>query len=188
MSRIGKMPIRIPEGVKLNTEDHIINVSGPGGNIIVKLKPEIGIEINNNEAKIVIKNKNKQVFSIFGTSRTLIQNAIIGVTEGFEKKLEIHGVGYKASLKEKDLFLELGYSHPVIVNCPEGIEFKIQKNIIIVSGAKKEQVGEMASRIRHLRKVEPYKGKGIRYSEEIIRKKIGKKAKAALGESSAVAK
>ena len=188
MSRIGRMPIIIPDNVKININSGKINITGPKATSSFKLRSEVIIEIVDNNLKVRIKNKNKISSSVFGTTRTLIQNAICGVTEGFEKKLEIHGVGYKSSKKGENLLLELGFSHPVEVKVPDGIEFQVQKNEITISGASKQQVGEIAARIRNIRKVEPYKGKGIRYSDEVVKKKIGKKAKAALGEGGAEAK
>lgn len=185
MSRIGKTPIAIPEGVKVNITAGRIEVSGPKGSISISLRPELETLIKENQILVKVKNKTKLTSSFFGTTRTLIQNAIIGVTKGFEKKLEIHGAGYKVYKKENDLVLELGFSHPITIKAPEGIDFQIQKNTIIISGINKIKIGEMAAQIRMLRPVEPYKGKGIRYAQEIIKKKVGKKAKAAIGEGGA---
>ena len=182
MSRIGKIPIQIPEGVKVDIGVNRINISGPKANLSLRLRPELETEIKGKEIKVKVKNKTRLSSSLFGTTRTLIQNAIIGVTEGFEKKLEIHGVGYRASKKENDLILEMGFSHPIEIKASGGIEFQVQKNIIIISGFDKKQVGEVAAHIKNVRPVEPYKGKGIRYVGETIKKKAGKKAKTAIGE------
>ena len=185
MSRIGRMPIKIPEGVKIEFNGSIVLVSGIKAKISIDLRPEIKIIQNNNELNLSVSKKTKLSASLYGLSRTLVQNAIDGVTNGFEKKLEIHGVGYKAELKGKDLELQMGYSHPVTILAPRGIDFQVQKNEIIISGADKRQVGEVAAHIRNVRKVESYKGKGIRYADEIVKKKVGKKAKAAIGEGGA---
>jgi len=182
MSRIGKMPITISDDVKINIEGQKINISGPKGALAFVLEPEIEAKLSNNEITLVPKTNTKSISSIFGTSRTLLNNAVIGVRKGFEKKLEIHGVGYKAVKQGEDLVLSVGFAHPVNISAPKGIEFQVQKNQIIVSGIDKKQVGEIAAKIRNARKVEPYKGKGIRYIDEVVKKKVGKKAKAALGE------
>jgi large subunit ribosomal protein L6 len=188
MSRIGRMPIEIPEHVKIDIDNQKITISGPSAILFLNLRPEIGVKKSNNQLKLEVKDKTKLGFSISGLTRTLIQNAILGVTRGFEKRLEIRGVGYKASKKGEDLVLEVGFSHPVTIKASEGIEFQVQKNQIIVLGPDKEQVGGMAAYIRNIRKVEPYKGKGIRYINEIVRKKAGKKAKVAIGETASGSK
>jgi len=182
MSRIGKKPITIPEDIKINVKDNKIEINGPRGNLVIDLKPGLEIKMSNKELRLVGKNKTREVSALLGTTRSLIQNAIFGVKEGFEKRLELHGIGFKATKQGNDLVLELGHSHPLVVKPLPGVNLAVEKNIIIVSGINKQQVGEMAARIRKLRSVEPYKGKGIRYQGEIFKKKIGKKAKAALGE------
>lgn len=185
MSRIGRMPIAIPDNVKVNIDGQKVIIIGPKSTLTFILSQQIEIKVDNNKINLSAKAKTKTVSSIFGTTRTLLQNAVEGVSKGFEKKLEIHGVGYKAIKDSKGLVLELGFAHPVNISTPEGIEFQVQKNQIIISGSDKKLVGEIAANIRNMRKVEPYKGKGIRYVGEIVKKKVGKKAKAALGEGGA---
>jgi len=183
MSRIGKKPIIIPENIKIEIENNsTIKINGPKGDLSLSIPSCLNPELKDNSLILSLKKVDKASKSLHGTFRTLVNNAIIGVISGFEKKLEIHGTGYKASLKDKDLVLELGYSHPIIIKIPSEISCSVQKNIIILSGPDKQKVGELAAKIKKLRPVEPYKGKGIRYVGELIKKKAGKKAKAALGE------
>ena len=174
MSRIGKQPIQIPEGVDVKVDSNLVLVKGPKGELSQKLVPDIEIKINDKEILVELK-KGKNT-AIWGTYRSLLANMIKGVNEGFEKKLIFEGVGYRASVDNKKLILNLGYSHPIEMDAPEGIEFKVEKNTITVSGIDKQLVGEVAANIRAKRKPEPYKGKGIRYEGEIIRRKLGKKA------------
>jgi large subunit ribosomal protein L6 len=182
MSRIGKKPILIPENVQVKIENQEIIVKGPKGEIRRQLPQELKVEVKDKEIKVfpaIQRKKMKKIKSLWGTYRQLIFNMIEGVTKGFEKKLEIVGVGYKASLDKNDLILEVGFSHPVRIECPEGIKFSVEKNIISVSGIDKELVGEVAAKIRRVKPPDPYKGKGIRYLGEVIRQKLGKKAIAA---------
>jgi len=175
MSRIGKQPISIPDQVDVKINDDLIIVKGPKGELKQVLVPEIIIEIQ--EKEIIIKPKKESGSNaLWGTYRALIANMIKGVVDGFEKKLIFEGVGYRAVVEGKKLVLNLGYSHPVEMNVPDGIEFKVEKNTITISGIDKQLVGEVAANIRDKRKPEPYKGKGIRYDGEIIRRKVGKKA------------
>lgn len=176
MSRIGKQIIKILENVEVKIDNDLITVKGSKGELKIQVRPEIKVEVENKEIKLkpVIFHKDTQ--ALWGTYRSHIANMIEGVTKGFEKRLEIEGVGYRANLEGKDLLLNLGYSHPVKVKAPEGIEFKVEKNTIIVSGIDKQLVGQLAAEIRSKRKPEPYKGKGIRYQGEIVRRKAGKKA------------
>jgi len=176
MSRIGKQPVKISEGVEIKLEDSLVIVKGPKGELKIKTRPEIEIVVKDKEVVLNPVNNTKQAKSLWGTYRSLIANAVKGVTEGFEKKLEIEGVGYKANLEGKNLVLHLGYSHPIKVVPPEGITFSVEKNLITVSGIDKQLVGQVAAEIRAKRKPEPYKGKGVRYQGEIIRRKVGKKA------------
>lgn len=171
MSRIGKKPILIPQGVEVKIEGRRVTVKGPKGTLTREFRPEVRIEAQ--EGRILVSSENS---AFWGLTRTLIQNQILGVTQGYEKKLEIHGVGYRASREGEDLVLNVGFSHPVKIKKPEGIEFSVEKNIITVSGIDKELVGQVAARIRQVRPPEPYKGKGIRYQGESVRKKAGKKA------------
>jgi large subunit ribosomal protein L6 len=174
MSKIGKKPITIPEGVKINIENDIVKVSGPKGNLEYQLVLHCDIEFVDD--KIIIKStkQDKNSKSMYGLTRSLIKNMVVGVSEGFEKELEMVGVGYRAEPNGKDLILKVGFSHPVQVKCPDEIEFKVEKNKIKVIGIDKQLVGQVAAKIRAIRKPEPYKGKGIKYSDEIIRRKPGK--------------
>jgi large subunit ribosomal protein L6 len=174
MSRIGKQPIIIPESVDVKIDDNFVIVKGLKGELKQKIHSDIDLEIKDKE--ILIKLKNSKNNAIWGTFRALIANMIEGVVKGFEKKLIFEGVGYRANVEGKKLVLNLGFSHPVEMEAPEGIEFKVEKNNIIVSGIDKQLVGETAAIIRSKRKPEPYKGKGIRYEDEVVRRKVGKKA------------
>ncbi len=176
MSRIGKKPILIPADVKINLEGEKIIVQGPRGGHSLKIRPEINVEIKEGKVFVSPKMQTKKSNAFWGTTKILIANAVEGVTKGFEKRLQIEGLGYRASLEGENLVLQIGFSHPVKVNTPEGIKFSVEKNIIIISGKDKERVGELAAKIRKIRKPEPYKGKGIRYVGEAVRKKMGKRA------------
>lgn len=179
MSRIGKKTITIPAGVTINVdENNKVTVEGPKGKL-VKQMPE-GIEINVGETEINVSRPNdlKKMRSYHGLTRTLIDNMIIGVTAGFEKKLEINGVGYRAQKKDKTLVMNLGYSNPVEMVDPEGLEVVVEgQNILFVKGIDKEKVGQYAAEIRTKRPPEPYKGKGIKYADEVIKRKVGKTGK-----------
>ena len=179
MSRIGRMPIAIPAGVTVTiAENNVVSVKGPKGELVRELPVEM--EIKEEEGKIIVARPNdlKRMKSLHGLTRTLIANMITGVTAGYEKKLEINGVGYRASKAGKKLTLNLGYSHPVEMEDPEGIETVMEgQNIIIVKGIDKEKVGQFAAEIRSKREPEPYKGKGIKYADEFIRRKVGKTGK-----------
>jgi len=186
MSKVGKKPIKIPEGVKVDIEkkDNFIEVKVEGKKGSLSKKFPSSLEIKKEEDEIIVlpdsrKKVDRLVKSLWGTVRSLISNMVEGVSQGFEKKLQIEGIGYKAKVEKDKLILSLGYSHPIEFDIEEGIEIKVEKNIISVLGADKEKVGQVASRIRSLRKPEPYKGKGIRYLDEVIRKKTAKKAVAA---------
>ncbi len=181
MSRIGKKPIEIPENVNIEIEGQEVKVSGPKGEIIQKIRPEIKVEIKDGNILVFPQKDSlsKKTRAFWGLYRTLIYNGVIGVTKGFEKKLEIKGVGYKALIEGEDIVLNVGFSHPVKIKGPEGINFSVEKNIITVSGINKEKVGEVAAKIKRIRKVEPYKGKGIRYLGEKVRRKEGKRVVAA---------
>lgn len=183
MSRIGKQQIIIPPGVEVDIEttQNVLRVRGSKGELQKRFSELLNIEkIDNPPGKIIVtpKNKsNKLAKRLWGLTRTLIFNMIKGVSEGFDKKLQIEGVGYRASVEGgKKIVLNLGFSHPVLVEAPSSIEFKVEKNIITVSGIDKETVGQVAADIRAFRKPEPYKGKGIRYVGEVVRRKAGKKA------------
>lgn len=178
MSRIGRMPITVPAGVTVDLKEHnLLTVKGSKGQLQRQLPVEMKIEIDGAEIKVVRPNDLKKMKSLHGLTRTLINNMVVGVTAGYEKKLEINGVGYKASKKGKQLDLALGYSHPIEMTDPEGIESTVENNIITVRGIDKEKVGQYAAEIRFKRMPEPYKGKGIKYVGEVIRRKEGKTAK-----------
>lgn len=176
MSRIGKLPIEVKEGVTVIIEPNQIKVTGPKGELSQAIHP--AVKINQEENVLTVKPKRgaKDGSAFQGLTRTLVANMVKGVTEGFEKKLEFHGVGYRAAVQGKDLVMSLGFSHPVKYTPKEGIEIKVEKNVITVSGIDKQMVGQVASEIRALKKPEPYKGKGIRYQDERIRRKAGKAA------------
>jgi len=176
MSRIGKKPILIPKDVEIKIDDRKVTVQGPRGELWREVRPEISLKIKDKEILVSLKrdiNKNKK---FWGLTRTLIDNMVQGVVSGFEKKLEIQGVGYRAALEKGDLVLHLGFTQPVRIEKLDNIEFGVDKNIITVSGIDKEKVGQVSAKIRSMRVPEPYKGKGIRYVGEFIRKKEGKKA------------
>jgi len=179
MSRIGRMPIAIPAGVTVTiAENNVVSVKGPKGELVRELPVEM--EIKEEEGKIIVTRPNdlKRMKALHGLTRTLIANMITGVTAGYEKKLEVNGVGYRAAKAGKKLTLNLGYSHPVEMEDPEGIETVMEgQNIIFVRGIDKEKVGQFAAEIRSKREPEPYKGKGIKYADEVIRRKVGKTGK-----------
>ena len=177
MSRIGKLPIKIPGGVKVRQENSTIIVEGPKGTLERSIPREIGITIDSSEVTVKTLSTSRQARSLFGLTRTLVSNMITGVSEGFQKSLEISGVGYRAETDGKVLKLFVGFSTPLQYDFPEGIAVKIEKQVsLAISGINKEQVGMVAADIRGLKKPEPYKGKGIRYAGEKIRRKVGKSA------------
>jgi large subunit ribosomal protein L6 len=179
MSRIGKKPITIPNGVKAELVGQTFKVSGPKGNLTVEIHPKVQVNIQDSEINVDVKNKeNKLERSLWGLSRSLVANAVQGVTEGYEKKLEINGVGFRGSMAGKLITLALGFSHPVEIEVPEGLNATIEKNVITITGIDKQAVGQFAAKVRSLKKPEPYKGKGIKYSDEIVRRKAGKVVKA----------
>jgi len=181
MSRIGKKPIAIPDGIEIEINGNVVTVKGPKGELKREIRSEVKVEKEDNQVLLAPAKKSKKTKAFWGLFRTLIFNMIKGVKEGYEKKLEIKGVGYKANLEGEDLILNVGYSHPVRIKKPEGITFSVERNIITVSGIDKELVGQIAAKIRKVRKPEPYKGKGIRYLGEEVRRKVGKKAVGAEG-------
>lgn len=178
MSRIGKKIIQIPSGVEVKINNGSISVKGAKGELSREIDKEISVEIKDSNLLISPKEAGKDSSALWGTSQALINNMIMGVSKGFEKKLLFEGVGYKAVVNGNKLTLGLGFSHPVEIETPKGIEFKVEKNTIIISGIDKHLVGQVAANIRLKRRVEPYKGKGIRYEKEIVRRKAGKKATA----------
>ena len=177
MSRLGKLPIELPIGTQAKIEKDFIIVNGPKGELKEKIHSLVKVDINDNKILVSIKNiEDKKEKSFWGLYRSLINNMVIGVNEGFEKKLEINGVGYRASISEKKLILNVGYSHPVEYNLPENIAVNVEGNVLTVSRINKQCVGEVAAQIRKIRQPEPYKGKGIKYIDEVIRRKVGKAA------------
>jgi len=180
MSRIGKKPIEIPQGVKVEISEKEIKISGPKGELVRSIHPAVKVEVKDNKISVLPKNNlSKKEKGLWGLYRALIANMVEGVDKGFEKRLEIEGVGFKASVEGNSLVLNLGFTHPVKIAKTPGINFAVEKNIIIVSGVDKERVGQMAALIRKQKKAEPYKGKGIKYQGEKIRRKEGKKVVAA---------
>ena len=176
MSRIGKKPVSIPSGVTANVEGQTVKVKGPKGAMQVALPDEVVVKVDAGAVKVDPRNETKRARSMWGTSRTLVSNLVTGVTKGFEKKLEITGVGYRAALQGKNLQLALGYSHDVIYPVPEGITIAAPKPTeIVVTGIDKQKVGQVAAEIRAFRPPEPYKGKGVKYAGEYIFRKEGKK-------------
>jgi large subunit ribosomal protein L6 len=176
MSRIGRQPISIPAGVSVEVSDSAVKASGPKGSLEVRLLPGLKVELADNVLTVSKSLDNDETTRTYGLLRTLIANIVQGVSEGYERRLEINGVGYRANVAGNIVNLSLGYSHPIAFNLPTGIEAKVEKNIIVITGADKQQVGQVAANIRALRKPEPYKGKGIKYIEERIRRKAGKAA------------
>jgi large subunit ribosomal protein L6 len=180
MSRIGKQPIEVPSGVEVTVDGSRVQVKGPRGSLGQALHPDMQVLVEDGTIRVVRPSDERLHRSLHGLTRTLVANMIEGVTKGYEKRLEIIGVGYRAAMKGTDLELALGFSHPVSVPAPEGIEFEVPAATrIVIRGSDKQLVGEVAAKIRQLRKPEPYKGKGIRYEGEYVRKKAGKAAKGA---------
>ena len=178
MSRIGRMPIAVPAGVTVDiAENNQVTVKGPKGTLTRVLPAEMDIKLEGAEVIVTRPNDLKKMKSLHGLTRTLINNMVIGVTEGYSKVLEVNGVGYRAAKQGKKLVLNLGYSHPVEMEDPEGLESKVEGNTITISGIDKEKVGQYAAEIRDTRRPEPYKGKGIKYADEVIRRKVGKTGK-----------
>jgi large subunit ribosomal protein L6 len=177
MSRIGKQSISVPAGVTITIEPERVTVRGPKGELSERVHRDIRVEQNDGEVIVSRPTDRGEHRALHGLTRTLVANMVQGVTDGFEKRLEIQGVGYRAQLRGRDLELALGYSHPVSIKAPEGIEFEVPAPTrIVVRGASKQMVGETAALIRKQRKPEPYKGKGIRYEGEYVSRKVGKRA------------
>jgi large subunit ribosomal protein L6 len=175
VSRIGRKPIPIPDKVNVEIAGGGISVEGPRGKLSLRLHPSMMVRAEDRQLHCVRPTNNKLHRSLHGLTRTLVANMIEGVTKGFEKKLEMVGVGYRASLQGRNLTLMLGYSHPIVYPLPEGIKVEVDnQNLLTISGSDKQQVGEVAAKIRSLRPPEPYKGKGVKYATERIRRKAGK--------------
>src|SRR5438132_10595515 len=174
MSRIGKMPISVPKNVTVDIGSGQVSVKGPRGELTRSVPPEINVITDDGVLRIERGSDEPQQRSLHGLTRSLIANMVTGVTSGFTRRLEVNGVGYRAAVSAGNLVLQVGYSHPVLVPAPPGISFTVTGNAITVSGADKEMVGEVAAQVRRVRPPEPYKGKGIKYAEEVIRRKAGK--------------
>lgn len=178
MSRIGKNPIAIPSGVEVKIDGRLVDVKGPKGNLNVTLPEPITASVEDGQILVVRPDDHRNSRSMHGLSRSLVNNLVVGVTEGYTIKMEIFGVGYRVALKGKDLEFSLGYSHPVLIEAGEGITFAVDGNTkLSITGIDKQKVGQVAAVIRRLRKDDPYKGKGIRYEGEQIRRKVGKTGK-----------
>ncbi|HJD14378.1 MAG TPA: 50S ribosomal protein L6 [Candidatus Ruminococcus avistercoris] len=178
MSRIGRLPVVVPAGVEVTiAENNEVTVKGPKGTLEKALPREMDIKLEDGHVVVTRPSDLKKMKSLHGLTRTLIQNMVTGVSEGYEKVLEVNGVGYRAAKQGKKLVLSLGYSHPVEMEDPEGLESAVDGNKIIVKGIDKERVGQYAAEIRDKRRPEPYKGKGIKYADEVIRRKVGKTGK-----------
>lgn len=175
MSRIGKRPILIPENVEVKIEGEIVTIKGPKGELQRTIRPEIKIELKENKIFVSPQIKTKKTKAFWGLFRALLANMVKGVTEGFEKKLQIEGLGFRATKEEENLVLQVGFTHPVKIKAPEGVELSVEKKIITVSGIDIEKVSQTAAKIRKVKPPEPYKGKGIRYVGEQVRRKAGKK-------------
>lgn len=191
-SRVGKKPILIPQGVEVKIQGNNVSVKGPKGEISKDFRPEISIEMKEDkifvlpkkeilEEKKIPGRKAKQVKSLWGMTRMMIENMVKGVVSDFEKKLEIEGVGFKVEMVDQEISLFVGFSEPVKIKIPEGLNVSVQKNVIAISGIKKDLVGQFASILRKVKPAEPYKGKGLKYQGEIIRRKVGKKVVTAGG-------
>ncbi len=179
MSRIGAKPVALPSGVVVDIRSDAVNVKGPKGEILVTILPEVSVAVDGSSVKVTRKDDSNTARARHGLIRMLIANAAQGVSVGYEKKLEIIGVGFKAQVKGKTLVLNLGHSHPISLAIPQGIEMvqdEKNKNVLIIRGISKQMVGQIAAEIRELRPPEPYKGKGVRYMDEIVRRKPGKAA------------
>ncbi|MGD8605471.1 MAG: 50S ribosomal protein L6 [Anaerolineales bacterium] len=183
MSRIGRMPIEIPEGVQVEIKSQRVKVKGPKGELNREFRPEMTIQLDQGILTVERPNDAPQVRSLHGLTRALLNNMVVGVTTGFSKTLQIEGVGYRPELEGKDLIVHVGFSHPVRVPPPDGIEFEVdtRARTIVVQGIDKELVGQVAADIRKIRPPEPYKGKGIRYQGEYVRRKAGKAGKVGAG-------
>jgi large subunit ribosomal protein L6 len=182
MSRIGKQPIEIPTGVQVEVTGTRVTVTGPKGTLEQGVDRDMKVVVENGHVRVERPSDEREHKALHGLTRSLIANMVDGVTQGFEKRLEIHGVGYRAALRGSDLELQVGYSHPVTMVPPDGIEFEVPApNRVVIRGIDKHLVGQVAANVRKVRKPEPYKGKGIRYEGEYVRKKSGKAAKGALG-------
>lgn len=185
MSKVGKKPIVIPAGVNVTLKDSVLEISGKGGALALPVLPYTKVEIKDNQILVTVTDDEKQARSNWGTMRALAQNAVFGVNNGFSKELEIQGIGYRAAIEGNILVLNVGFTHQVKFPMPEGIKILVEKSHIKISGFNKNLVGEVAAKIRAIKKPEPYKGKGIRYKGEVVKLKAGKKVAGATGAAAA---
>jgi large subunit ribosomal protein L6 len=177
VSRIGRQPIPVPAGVTVQVEPEIVRVNGPRGELSERISRDIDVEQGDGQLRVTRPTDRADHRALHGLTRSLVANMVVGVTEGYVKRLEIQGVGYRAALRGSDLELSVGYSHPVVIRAPDGIEFEVpQPTRVAVKGISKQLVGEIAANIRKVRPPEPYKGKGIRYEGEYVQRKVGKRA------------
>lgn len=175
MSRIGRLPVKIPKGIKVSVQDGRVQIEGPKGKMAQELSPEVSVKVEGDSVMVSRSDDSKRAKSLHGLYRNLIKNAVAGLTEGFSRSLVISGVGYKAEVKGKSLVLTLGYSTPIEYPIPDGVSMEVEANTrILVKGADKQRIGQIASEIRAFRPIEPYKGKGIRHESERVRRKVGK--------------
>ncbi len=176
MSRLGKIPIKLVDGLSAKYEANLLNIKSAKGELSLKIDPIVNLDLSEKEIKLSVNDMSKKSKAFWGLYHALVKNMVIGLSQGFEKKLEINGVGYRAALTGNTLKLNLGYSHPIDYELPEKVEAKVEGNVIILNSIDKDLLGRSANKIRSFRPPEPYKGKGIKYSDEIIRKKAGKTA------------
>ena len=175
MSRVGKKPITIPEKTKVTYKDRVVTVQGKNGTLTQEIHPAVDVKIEKDEINVVLNDQSRKTMALQGMTRSLLNNMVMGVTQGFERVLEINGIGYRAELKGKSIVFNLGYSHPIDFPLPEGVTAQVDKNNVVkINGFDKQLIGQTAARIRQLRPPEPYKGKGIKYTEEHIMRKAGK--------------
>lgn len=177
MSRVGKKPIPIPEKTKVTYTDHVVTVEGPKGTLTQQVHPDVDVTVEEDQIQVSTRRNDKKGKMHWGTIRALLANMVTGVSQGFTRTLEINGIGYRAEVSGNSVNLHLGYSHPINVDLPEGISAEVEKNMLRLYGINKQQLGFAASSIRQLRPPEPYKGKGVKYVEELIQRKAGKTAK-----------
>ena len=178
MTRIGRLPVEIPDGVEVKVENNVVTAKGPKGTESVAIRPEIEVKVEGKQIILTRKSDDRKSRSLHGLSRTLVHNIVVGVKDGFEKKLEIQGVGYRAQMQGSAINLQLGYSHPIVIEPPEGIKIAVEANTkITIAGSNKQAVGDIAALIRSKRPPEVYKGKGVRYEGEFVRRKAGKAGK-----------
>jgi large subunit ribosomal protein L6 len=174
MSRVGRKPVALPQGVQVNVKDGKLQVKGPKGDLHRVLHPDVSVKVDKGAVHVERKREDREGKALHGLTRALLNNMVLGVTKGWERSLEINGVGYRAEVKGQKLSMTLGFSHPIDYDLPKGVSAKVDKNIITLMAADRELLGETAAKVRSFRPPEPYKGKGVKYVEETIRRKVGK--------------